>query len=144
MLAIMLFELLFIMQAIRAVLLAASPLLVNEIDKLILNRLFSILIRRLMIRRKYYGVMRHRLIGIIIQRHRLLVNLEKNGTLLVFLSVFNDVKDGCFGAVFMAVRRALGCFGRKIGVLFVERYIERRLSPLLMVGYNSRANKESP
>jgi hypothetical protein len=140
----MLFELPFTMQAIRAILLATSPLLANEIDELVLNGLFSILIRHSMIRRRYYRVMRRRSIGIVIQRHRLLVNLEKNRTLLVFLSVFNDVKDGCFRAVFMAIQRALGCFGRKIRVLFVKRYIKRRLSPLLMVGYNSRANKESP
>jgi hypothetical protein len=117
---------------------------VNKINKLILNRLFSISIERSMIGRRYYRVMRRRSIGIIIQRHKLLVNLEKNGTLFVFLSVFNNVKDGCFGAVFMAVRRALGCFRRKIGVLFIERHIKRRLSPLLIVRYNSRANKEGP
>jgi hypothetical protein len=126
------------------VLLAASPLLVNKINKLILNELFSISIKHLIIRRNNYRVIRYRSIGIVIQRHRLLINLEKNRTLLVFLSVFNDVKNGCFRAVFIAVRRALGCFGRKIGVLFVERHIKRRLSPLLMVGYNLRANKESP
>jgi hypothetical protein len=66
MLAIMLFELSFIIQAIHAMLLATSPLLVNEINELILNKLFSISIRRLMIRRKYYKVMRYRLIGIVI------------------------------------------------------------------------------
>jgi hypothetical protein len=97
-----------------------------------------------MIRRRYYRVMRRRLIGIITQRHKLFVNLEKNETLLIFLSVFNNIKDGCFRAVFMAVQRALGYFRRKIRVLFIEIYIKRRLSPLLIVRYNSRANKEGP
>jgi hypothetical protein len=67
MLATMLFELPFTMQAIRAILLATSPLLANEIDELVLNGLFSILIRRSMIRRRYYRVMRRRSIGIIIE-----------------------------------------------------------------------------
>jgi hypothetical protein len=79
-----------------------------------------------MTERRYYGVMRHGLMGIVIQRLGLLVKLVKNGTLLAFLSVINDVKGGCFGAVSMAVQRGLAHFGRKIGALFKERAIEQR------------------
>jgi hypothetical protein len=56
-----------------------------------------------MIRRRYYKVMRHRLIKIIIQRLKLLIKLVKNGTQLVLLSAFNDVKDECFGAIFIII-----------------------------------------
>jgi hypothetical protein len=77
-----------------------------------------------MIRKRYYGVMRHRLMVIVIQRRGLLVELVKNGILLMLLNAINDVKDGCFRAVFMAIQRALACFGRKIRVLFERRLIE--------------------
>jgi hypothetical protein len=68
----------------------------------------------------------------------------KNRTPLALLSVFNDVKGGCFGAVFTVIQRALACFRRKIGALFKRRLIKPKSSHLLMVGYDLRAAKESP
>jgi hypothetical protein len=68
----------------------------------------------------------------------------KNGTPLALLSAFNDVKGGCFRAVFTAIQRALACFKRKIRALFERRLIEPKSAHLLMVGYDLRAAKESP
>jgi hypothetical protein len=48
-------------------------------------------------------VMRHRLIEIIIQRYRLLVELVKNRILLVLLSTFNNVNNGYFRAVSIVI-----------------------------------------
>ena len=79
----------------------------------------------------------------VIQRLGLLVELVKNGILLALLSAFNDVKDGCFGAVFMVIQRGLACFGRKIGALLKRQIIEPKLSQLLTVGYDSRVVKEN-
>jgi hypothetical protein len=84
-------------------LLIASRLSLNEIDNFAFNRLLNISIRLLIIRRRYYRVIRHRLIEIIIQRHKLLVELVKNKTLLVLLSAFNNIKDGCFRAVSIVI-----------------------------------------
>jgi hypothetical protein len=143
MLAIMLSELLFERQAFHAVLLAVSRPSLNEIDYFAFNGLLNISIGLLMIGRRYYGVMRHRLMEIVIQRLGLLVELVKNGTLLALLSAINDVKGGCFGAAFMAIQRGLGCFGRKIGALLKRQLIKPRLSQLLTVGYDSKVAKES-
>jgi hypothetical protein len=93
----MLSELLFERQASHAMLLAASRLSLDEIDYFVFNGLLNISIGLLMIGRRYYGVMRHGLMEIVIQRLGLLVELVKNGTLLVLLSAFNDAKDGSFG-----------------------------------------------
>jgi hypothetical protein len=64
-----------------------------------------------------YRVMRLGSIEIGIQRRTSHVVLIKNGTLLVLLSAFNDVKSGCFGAVSTVILRGLACFRRKIGAL---------------------------
>jgi hypothetical protein len=64
MLVIMLSKTLFERQAFYVVLLAVSCLFLNEIDYIALSGLLNILIRPLMIGRRYYGVMRLRSIGI--------------------------------------------------------------------------------
>jgi hypothetical protein len=59
-------ELLFETQAFYAVLLVASRLSLNEIDNFAFNGLLNISIRLLMIRRRYYRVMRHGSMEIVI------------------------------------------------------------------------------
>jgi hypothetical protein len=113
----MLSETLFKRQAFHVVLLAVSRLFLNEIDYVALSGLLNISIGPLMIGRRYYGVMRLGSIEIGIQRRTSHVVLIKNGTLLVLLSAFNDVKSGCFGAVSTVILRGLACFRRKIGAL---------------------------
>ena len=75
--------------------------------------------------------------GIGIQRRMLHVGLAKNRTLLALLNAINDAKDGCFGVVFMGILRGLVSFGRKIGGLLTQKDIERKLSLLLTVGFDS-------
>lgn len=62
--------------------------------------------------------------------------LAKNGILLVLLNAINDVKDGCFGAVFMVTQRAL-VFFESSGDQVKRNHIERELYLLLMDGYKS-------
>jgi hypothetical protein len=62
--------------------------------------------------------------------------LTKNGTLLVLLSTFNDVRIGCFGVVFMTTLKGLVSFKRKTEVLFLQRAIKQRFFPLLMTEFN--------
>jgi hypothetical protein len=61
----------------------------------------------------------------------------KNGTLLVLLSAINGVQDGCFGAVSTGISKVLLSCRRKRGVLLRRSDIERVLSLLSMVGYES-------
>jgi hypothetical protein len=50
-----------------------------------------------------------------IQKPTLYGELVKNGILLVLSNVINDVKDGCFGAVFIVILKILGSFRRRNG-----------------------------
>ncbi|KAF7501970.1 hypothetical protein GJ744_006029 [Endocarpon pusillum] len=84
---------------------------------------------------RFYGVMRLGLIEIDIQRPGLHGALAKNGILHASLSVINDVKDGCFGAVSMITLKVLEYFGRKSGDQSKKNHIEHELFLLLMVGY---------
>jgi hypothetical protein len=72
-------------------------------------------------------VTKHRSMEIVIQRPMSHDELAKNGILLALLNAFNAAKGGCFGAVSMAIQRALDCFGRRIGVRSKKRAIEQRL-----------------
>jgi hypothetical protein len=90
-------------QALRAVLLNASLLYPYEISKPVYNGLLSILDGLLKNGRRYYGVTKHGLMEIAIQRPMSLVELAKNGILLALLNAFNDIKGGCFRAVSMAI-----------------------------------------
>jgi hypothetical protein len=112
----MLSELLFERQAFHVVSHVISRLFLNKIDYVAFNGLLNISTRLLMIRRRYYRVMRHKLIEIIIQRLRLLVKLVKNRTLLILLSVFNDVKGGCFRAVSIVISKGLAYFRERLGL----------------------------
>jgi hypothetical protein len=87
----------------------------------------------LTIGRRYYGLMRLRLIGIAIQRPTLLNKLVKNRILLILLSDFNVVRDGCFRAVSMVILKGLVSFRRRTGVLLKRRAIKARLYSLLIV-----------
>ncbi|KAF7507977.1 hypothetical protein GJ744_009874 [Endocarpon pusillum] len=64
----------------------------------------------------FYGATRLGVMEIDIQRPTLHGALAKNGILRVSLSVINDVKDGCFGAVFMATSKVLEYFGERVGI----------------------------
>jgi hypothetical protein len=102
MLAIIVFERPCETQALRAALLVVSLLCLYEINKPVYNGLLSILDGLLKNGRRYYGVTKHGSMEIAIQRPTSLVELVKNGILLVLLNAFNDAKGGCFGAVFTA------------------------------------------
>jgi hypothetical protein len=128
---------LFERQGFLVMLRVENPLLLSVIDSLGFNGLLSILIGRMKTGREYYRAMRLRSMGIGIQRRMLHVGLVKNGTLLALLNAINDVKDGCFGVVFMGILRGLVSFGRKNGGLSTQKDIERKLSLLLRVGFNS-------
>jgi hypothetical protein len=136
-LAIIVFERPCETQALRAALLVASLLYPYEINKLVYDGLLSISVGLLKNGRRYYGVMKHASMEIAIQRPTSPVELAKNGIPLVSLNAFNDAKGGYFGAVFMAIRRDLASFGRKIGVLLRRRVIERRLYLLLRARFDS-------
>jgi hypothetical protein len=69
-------------------------------------------------------VTKYKSIKIVIRRHMLLDELVKNRTLLTLLNVFNVVKDGYFGAVFIIILRALASSERRIRVLLKKRAIE--------------------
>jgi hypothetical protein len=84
-------------QALRAALLVVSLLYPYEINKPVHNGLLSILDRLLKNRRRYYGVTKHRSMEIAIQRPTSLVELTKNGILLVLLNAFNDIKGWMLG-----------------------------------------------
>jgi hypothetical protein len=90
----------------------------------------------LTIGRRYYGLMRLGLMGIAIQRPTLLDKLAKNGILLVLLSDFNVIRDGCFRAVFIVILKDLVSFRRRTRVLLKRRAIKARLYPLLIVGFD--------
>jgi hypothetical protein len=131
-----LFELLFETQAFRVVLLAVSPLFPSAIDWPVCNLQLSTPIRLLRSEKRYFGATKPGLMGIVIQRPMLSVQLVKNGTLLILLSAFNDVRIGCFGAVFIAMSKGLVSFGRKIRILFLQRAIKQRSFQLVMAGFD--------
>jgi hypothetical protein len=85
--------------------------------------------------RGYYGATEHGSMTINIQRRTLRVDLVNSGILRVSLNVFNDVKVGCFGAVFMMIRRALEYFRRKNEGALKKQHIENISSLLLTVRY---------
>jgi len=124
----MLSKTLFKRQAFHIMLLAVSRLFLNKIDYVVLSGLLNISIGPLIIRRRYYKVMRLGSMRIGIQRRTSHIMLVKNETLLVLLSAFNDVKSGCFRAVSTVISRGLACFKRKIRALSKRQLTERKLS----------------
>jgi hypothetical protein len=54
-------------------------------------------------------------IKIDIQKPTLYGELVKNGTLLILSNAINDVKDGYFEAIFIAILKALGSSKRRKG-----------------------------
>jgi hypothetical protein len=73
---------------------------------------------------RYYRATKPGLMETVIQRRMSHVELVKNGTLLMLLSAFNDVRVECFRVVFIAMLKGLVSFRRKIGVLFLQRAIK--------------------
>jgi hypothetical protein len=136
-----LFELPFETQAFRVALLAVSPLFLSAINWPVCNLQLSTPIGLSRSGKRYCGATKPGLTGTVIQRRMSHVELAKNGTLLVLLSAFNDVRVGCFRVVFMATLKGLVSFRRKIGVLFLQRAIKQRFFLLLMAGFDSIKTK---
>jgi hypothetical protein len=136
-----LFKLPFETQAFHVVLLAVSPLFLSAINWPVCNLQLSTPIRLSRSGKRYCGATKPRLIGTVIPRRMSHVKLAKNGTLLVLLSAFNDVRVRCFRVVFMVTLKGLVSFRRKIGVLFLQRAIKQRFFLLLMTRFDSTRTK---